>query len=268
MWADQVSANEDPAISIGGNSIKKEISGYNVEAVEPIEESQPRDTVDVPFPTDAEPPKNSDSQEDVPTTVQDASSTEISQTQQPWNSDAPVAREELADDLVPKSNFQVEALDASKPAEIPALAAVTSAPIAFPTSDDQSDIQRQDETPPAAPTPVVSPGVTFGISVNSPPSRTGTPDPDSEPKRKRISSQNFQRLARRISLTTRKGSSSSIIPGLRRDQSPRVSVDDAARPESSTAGTSNDSPAGSIKGDDKGKSKKKAKKDKNKKGTL
>ncbi|KAF8886925.1 hypothetical protein BD779DRAFT_541083 [Infundibulicybe gibba] len=76
-----------------------------------------------------------------------------------------------------------------------------------------------------------------------PSSHTVTPDPGSEPKRKRISSQNFQRLARRISLSTRR-SSSSIIPGLKRDSSPRVSTDEGA-------GTSNDSPVGSITDKDK-----------------
>jgi hypothetical protein len=106
-----------------------------------------------------------------------------------------------------------------------------------------------------------TPAVTFGLNVNSPPSRTGTPGPDDEPKRKRISSQNFQRLARRISLSTwRQSSVSSIIPGFKRSESSmqgRASTDDNdIRAEGSTS----NSPASSVKGDDKGNSKKKDKK--------
>ncbi|KAF4620663.1 hypothetical protein D9613_000572 [Agrocybe pediades] len=269
MWADQASTNEDAALSITGSSTKKEVSGYIVEATDQVEEVPQQNTAQVAFPTDAEPSTTTDAQETISANVQ-AALPSIAQSQTESDGIAK-AQDNSADErntsAEVEQTVEVEALDASKPAEIPPVAAVSSAPIAFPTSDDQSDVQPQEEQP-AAPVPIASPGVTFGI-VNSPPSRTGTPDPDSEPKRKRISSQNFQRLARRISLTTRKSSSSSIIPsipGLKRD-SPRVSTDDSARPESSAAGASNDSPAGSVK-DDKGKSKKKAKKDKNKKGTL
>ncbi|KIL68923.1 hypothetical protein M378DRAFT_184787 [Amanita muscaria Koide BX008] len=97
--------------------------------------------------------------------------------------------------------------------------------------------------------PVPTPTITFDANLSSPP-RTGTPDPDTEPKRKIMSSQNFQRLARRISITAKR-QSSSLIPSFKKDSSPRVSIDDG-RPEGS------DSPAGSIKAD---KSKKKDKKE-------
>jgi len=95
-------------------------------------------------------------------------------------------------------------------------AAVPATGFAFPTSTE--------------PISVLGPSVTFGSGVNSPPSRTGTPDPEADAKHKRISSQNFQRLARRLSLTTRRqGSTSSIIPGIpglgKRDSSPKVSID-------------------------------------------
>ncbi len=118
----------------------------------------------------------------------------------------------------------------------------------------------------AEPTVTSGPSVTFGTSAHSPPSRTGTPNPENEPKRKRISSQNFQRLARRLSLTTRRqGSTSSIIPGIpglgKRDSSPRVSADEGSKAESSTARSSTETPDDS-KGEDKPKSKKKDKKGK------
>ncbi|KAJ7072460.1 hypothetical protein C8F01DRAFT_1216110 [Mycena amicta] len=108
-------------------------------------------------------------------------------------------------------------------------------PLAFPVSDDAS---LADNAP-------ATPGVTFEPNLTSP---TTSPDPEAEPKRKRISSQNFQRLARRISIGTRRqGSTSSIasiIPGLKRDKS----GDDA----------SVDSPTTSLAGDkETGKGKKK-----------
>ena len=69
-----------------------------------------------------------------------------------------------------------------------------SAPIAFPTStSDETASQKA---------PSTTPGITFAQRVPNP-ERTGTPDPESETKRKRTSSQNFQRLARRISVTTK-----------------------------------------------------------------
>ncbi|KAK2467807.1 hypothetical protein APHAL10511_000102 [Amanita phalloides] len=118
-----------------------------------------------------------------------------------------------------------------------------ASPVEFPPSDDAPN-QR------ASLSPSPPPAVTFDANLSSPP-RTGTPDVDSEPKRKRISSQNLQNFARRLSISAKRQSSSFIpaIPGLKRDSSPRVSVDDA-RPE----GT--DSPAGSIRIEDKGKKKK------------
>ncbi|KAF7298207.1 ABC transporter protein [Mycena chlorophos] len=87
-------------------------------------------------------------------------------------------------------------------------------PVTFPVSDDASVAENVPATPAAA-------GVTFPANLTSPTS-SSTPDPESEPKRKRISSQNFQRLARKLSISTRRqGSTSSIasiIPGLKRDK--------------------------------------------------
>jgi hypothetical protein len=116
--------------------------------------------------------------------------------------------------------------------------------VSFPTSDA------------SAADPVQLPGVTFGSEVNTPP-RSGTPDPESEPKRKRISSQNFQRLARKMSLTTRRTGSTSSIPiisGLLRNNSPRGSTDGTAR---DGEGVNADSPSSSLTGEtDKVKNKK------------
>ncbi|KJA27744.1 hypothetical protein HYPSUDRAFT_130746 [Hypholoma sublateritium FD-334 SS-4] len=282
MWANQVSSSEGPAPSIAEASIKHEVSGYAVDTaeVQEIQDAQPEEIAVQPTEPVSEAIEYTPSVRAEPVDIDEEA--------------APV--EPLITEPQP---FPASADTPDVPAEAPAAQEPTieealihsptplSSPIAFPTSSDsQSEIHRV-ETPASGapaqvamplPMPAPGPAVTFGASVNSPPSRTGTPDPESEPKRKRISSQNFQRLARRISLTTRRTGSSSMIPsisglpGFKREQSPRVSSDDAAtRGEGSNAGASNDSPAGSITGagdDSKGKLKKKDKKDKNRKGTL
>jgi ATP-binding cassette subfamily B (MDR/TAP) protein 6 len=135
------------------------------------------------------------------------------------------------------------AAESTEPAQTFPTSSVVAEPVGFPSSNDD---QQANNSPPSS---VPTPAVTFDANLNSPP-RTGTPDGESEPKKKRMSTQNFQRLARRISITARR-QSSSLIPGLKKDSSPRVSVDEG-RP---------DSPAGSMKADDKSKSKKKDKKE-------
>jgi len=253
MWADQVSSTDDPALSISGNSVKKEISGYIVESEEPKQE-EPRDTAEpldpITFPVAlvAEPADVPDEEQvkvEVPSAVAANEEGSLPQSE-------------------PIDNVDVTPVIPAIP--ITLQPSVTN-PIQFPTTPEtpQPEIRRSDSPILRSDSPIrrsdspsgFAPAVTFGVNVNSPPSRTGTPDPESEPKRKRISSQNFQRLARRVSLATRRQSSvSSIlpnIPGLKRSDSPRVSSDDNARAEGSA---SNDSPASSVKGDDKGKSKK------------
>jgi len=78
--------------------------------------------------------------------------------------------------------------------------------------------------------------VTFSPESEQPTPDQGAASPD--PKRKRISSQNFQRLARRISISGRRSGSSSsnipgianLIPGLKRgDSSAKESGGESAR---------------------------------------
>ena len=260
MWADQVSSTEDPAISLSDDGTKKEISGYSIEQVEsaPIVEELQNETsaasenqkaiplqgtpptVPESLPTEGVPTAHSMDQGDMAEPSLDlAESSPI-----PFTSGVP-------------TDFAFPSIDS---ASSPAPAA--SEPLAFPASDDTVSQQHSERTPSQS----QAPAVTFRSNLNSPPSRTGTPDPDSEPKRKRISSQNFQRLARRISLTTRRqGSVSSIIPGLKRDSSPRISVDDGSTRGEGSGRNSNDSPATSIQGDTDSKNKKKDKKEKKEK---
>lgn len=89
------------------------------------------------------------------------------------------------------------------------------APVSFPTSDDANSVSSHPR--PAIPGHIHGASVTFDTTTTPP--RASTPDPTGSPKseptdgkRKRISSQNFQRIARRISLSTpRKGTG---IPGI------------------------------------------------------
>jgi len=237
MWADQVSSTDDPALSISSTGAKKEMSGYIVESEETKQE-KPQDTAEtldpVTFPV-AESADVPDEEELVRLDVPSIAAA---------NEEGPLPHSESVDNVDTSNAAPVI------PATPVSLQPSVAAPVQFPTTSEtfRPEIRRSDSP---------SPAVTFEANVKSPPSRTETPDLDAEPKRKRISSQNFQRLARRISLTTRRQNSVSSmmpsIPGFKRSDSPRVSTDDNARAEGST---SNDSPASSVKGDDKGKSKK------------
>ena len=186
-----------------------------------------------------------------------AESTDVPIEEEQVKVDVPFAVATLGEDPLaqsePVGNVDTPSTAPIIPVSVDLQPSVTT--VEFPTtSTPQPEMRRSDS-------PVnFTPAVTFGVS--SPPSRTGTPGPEDEGKRKRISSQNFQRLARRISLSTRRqGSISSIIPnipipGLKRSESPRASTDDN---DTRAEGSTTNSPASSVKGEDKGKSKSKKK---------
>ncbi|KAI9572108.1 hypothetical protein HD554DRAFT_2066976 [Boletus coccyginus] len=102
-------------------------------------------------------------------------------------------------------------------------------PIAFPKTDDSRSIDSGSQAHIRLPT-----SITFDTTATPP--RVSTPDPtvtsspEAEGKRKRISSQNFQRLARRISLSTPKKGGIPGIAGiagvLRRETSAKSSDKD------------------------------------------
>ncbi|KAJ7502784.1 hypothetical protein B0H11DRAFT_1986327 [Mycena galericulata] len=254
MWADQISTSGGLQTPVGANDPLPdgEISGYSVE------------------PDLAEQAEEVVAEVDLPAT--DGALAEG--TLEEVLIEAPEAAPAQAPDE-PEANGVDEEL--SPLAEV---ASDSAAPVAFPASEPAvlfptptsplavepltSPVSAEAATPQESGPPVQTSGVTFEPGLTSP--TTTSPDPDTEPKRKRISSQNFQRLARRISLTTRRqGSTSSmasIIPGLKRDKS--SGDDNSVRGE----GNSIDSPTASLSGDkDKGKSKKKDKKDKRKSST-
>ncbi|KAF8441427.1 hypothetical protein L210DRAFT_3630098 [Boletus edulis BED1] len=128
-------------------------------------------------------------------------------------------------------------------------------PIAFPKADDSRSFDSGSQTHVRLPT-----SITFDTTATPP--RVSTPDPtgasssppETEGKRKRISSQNFQRLARRISLSTpKKGVGIQGIPGianiagvLRRDtsvkSSDKGSGENGARESTDVTGGSSSAP--------------------------
>ncbi|KAL1735633.1 hypothetical protein EV714DRAFT_243749 [Schizophyllum commune] len=262
MWADQVAASEtDHEVTIDIKDLKsKEEPGYDVE-----QEEQPQPTT-----THEEPAVSTDATAAEPAGEPSAPShhTAPSEPQdEPAAHDQPSEGASTAAPEVPPKDAEVSApvafpsADTESVAHAPeASAGEAPAPVAFPGSDDTAS-QAQSEAAPAA-AATSTPGVTFDPTVDNTPSRTDTPDPDAEPKRKRISSQNFQRMARRISITTRRGTT-SIIPTLKRNEStnsPRGSTDEGPSVRSDT-----ESPAGSLNQKERKKIIKKEKKDKKEK---
>lgn len=300
MWADQVSSTED-----SGSSHKKEtLGGYTVDGdydggskVESPEVILPSQTiVDTPEAQLVEMPVDSDLQ--LPATVLETAASaedtsvafpsaepteEVLQTD---TASAPVAfagSEEQGPVEFPAADAPAavtfpasEAKDEQTPVAFPAGPDTSPAPVAyaFPGSETSS----QTNTPSIGGTQ--SPGVTF---QNMPgPARAGTPDIDQDGKRRRtLSTQGIQRLARRISISGRRqGSSGSIIPAaifntLKRDNS-NLSKDTTkdmqkeAREDGSVVNAEGsapvrDSPSGSVASDiNRTKTKKEKKKEKRK----
>lgn len=131
-------------------------------------------------------------------------------------------------------------------------------PVAFPTSEDSTSQKA-----------AATGSVKFG-DVATPP-RSGTPEVETESRRKRISSQNFQRLAKRVSLGIRRKSSHASGPSTsqeRREGSAAASTT-AVEGESGSVRDSED--AGTQQGQDGDSgspSGKKGKRDSKKRGSL
>ncbi len=256
MWADQISAIGEQVVD---NGPREAPNGYQIDDVIPT--SEPADIDAAPTQDTAEP---------------------LAETSEAPIQETPLAQESLSDDTrvpildgaaavagtqvddtliaFPSSNEGAVGDEVASKVNPVAFPTSDSAPIAFPvTSSDEAASQK-------APSTAQNPGITFAPEVGTP-ERTGTPDPDAEPKRKRISSQNFQRLARRISVTTRRAGSISGIPilgNLRREGSSAASGSAPAQVSTSTedggAKAVSQSPATSIHSEpDKDKSKKKEK---------
>jgi hypothetical protein len=241
MWADQITATGEQTVDEG----REVLDGYQIDDVVIAEPA----IVDI----DAAPTQ------DTPDVEETLPSQESEDTRVQVVLDVPVDETPIA---FPSTN-EAAVIDA-----VPVTFPTTDfAPITFPgtSSDNEAASQK-------APSTAQTPGITFAPEVGTP-ERTGTPDPDAEPKRKRISSQNFQRLARRISVSTRRAGSISGIPilgNLRRDTSSASAPQAQASTDGGDAGpvVASESPAASIQSEpDKDKSKKE-KKDKKRRTFL
>ncbi|TDL26049.1 hypothetical protein BD410DRAFT_764367 [Rickenella mellea] len=243
MWADQISG-EDRAPSFGERSIKKEVEGYTLEPMTETQDEAPvTQDLTSSHEREMEVPSGAESvpeAEPTPVGFPDGSTTK----QQ--------ARLPVEPPVDTDRTVSYAAMAAAPPASDAPVVPPADAPVAFPGSDETASQKTTDPS-----TSVPNPAVTFEPSVDAPPSRTGTPDPGVEPKRKRISSQNFQRLARRISFGTKRSGSGSSIPGssIKRDST----EDGSVRGEGSQQGERG-SPAGSIAEEEGKKGKKKDKK--------
>jgi hypothetical protein len=258
MWADQITAAEGLPVDGG---LREVVSGYQVDDaihltadidVAPTQDTAEPQTEAPEAPTEGTAPAQADLERTRP---QDLLS--------PDGSAAAVVAGTQVDDALttyPSSDLGGGPVSDATPSMANPVAFPTSdsAPVAFPTStSDETASQKAPSTAPA-------PGITFAQEASTP-ERTGTPDPESEPKRKRMSSQNFQRLARRISVTAKRKGSISGIPilgNLRRDT---TSGSGSAPAQESTDGdagrkASTESPAASISDSDKDKAKKEKKK--------
>lgn len=263
MWADQISA-------AGG--LNEAVSGYQIDDPIPITDQPVTEDIDAAPTQDTAEPLAEASEAPVDGTAP-AQDTVLEGTR-PL---AALSSDESAAAAV--AGTQVDAPPASGGLPTGGSAPPQTNPVAFPTSDsapvafpgstsDEAASQK-------APSVTQTPGITFAREVGTP-ERTGTPDPESETKRKRISSQNFQRLARKISVTTRRAGSVSGIPILgnfRRDATPSASSSVPPQAPASTdndaAKASSESPAPSIQSETaKDKDKDKKEKDKKKRRTF
>jgi hypothetical protein len=257
MWADQISA-------AGG--LNEAVSGYQIDDPIPINDQPVTEDIDAAPTQDTAEPLAEASEAPVDQTGP-AQDTVLEGTRPQASSDesaaAAVAGTQV--DAPPGSGGLLTSDSAPLQANPVAFPTSDSGPVAFPGTSDEAASQK-------APSVTQAPGITFAREVGTP-ERTGTPDPESETKRKRISSQNFQRLARKISVTTRRAGSVSGIPILgnfRRDATPSASssAPAQAQTDNDVAKASSESPAASIQSEtakDKEKEKDKDKKEKEKK---
>ncbi|KAF9516641.1 hypothetical protein BS47DRAFT_1483796 [Hydnum rufescens UP504] len=242
MWAEQVTADSQSQIVDFNQSTKEAASGYTVlelpasvpldfteqpvghEAIFPSSEPQ-QQSILAPGPVyppasfqDLEVDNVEESQEKV-TEVNDAAPVSDRDAE---DVTTPVGPSESGPSHAPVVTSSLPEETGAPPAPVafpssdpPIVFPSSDAPIAFP-SDDVSTREVVDAPSPefeapgdsedaGAPTSPVTPALPTGVTFSQTESpRSGTPEPGDSTKRKRISSQNFQRLARRISIGGRK----------------------------------------------------------------
>lgn len=137
-----------------------------------------------------------------------------------------------------------------EPKREPAVEREPSQPVTFPTTvafPGSGDAESHDTPSIANGSRPQSPGVTgVTFEAQSPPSRNETPDPDTDTKRKRTASQNFQRLGRRISIGTRRAGSALAIPIQNIPGFKREGTSTSNKDEPITDAPTSDSPSPSL----------------------
>ena len=260
MWADQITAAGGLSVDGGLGEV---VSGYQIDDTIPLTNEPVTADIDAAPTQDTAEPQTEAPEAPVENTAP-AQDTVLERTRPEdtlspdGSAAAAVAGTQVDDALAAYPTSGLGGDTAPSKSDPIAFPSSDSAPTAFPSgSSDETASQK-------APSTTQTPGITFAQGVSTP-ERTGTPDPDSETKRKRISSQNFQRLARRMSLTTRRPGSVSSIPilgNLRRDATSGSASAPTQESTDSDTGpkVSSESPAPSISEPDKDKAKKEKKK--------
>jgi ATP-binding cassette subfamily B (MDR/TAP) protein 6 len=278
MWSDQISGDEPNGVAYpegngSANGKKVEVSGYDtgvgdvpkadVKEVQPSVHGEQEAEVPTQPPQDAEPASIPDK---VAESDEAAAKASID-TGETRTAPAEEAAAFPAETQPQQQEGSYAAVAASTPdpednvvlaAPVPISPPSGNAPISFPTSSDEpepaSGRGSTSETPAQAASS--TPNVTFDAGVQFPPSsagsRSATPDPTAEGKRRRTTSQNLQRFARRVSLVAKRTGSSSSIP---------VPKKDGQQTGDGASGSVRDgSPASSIRGGEEGKKNVKEKK--------
>ena len=208
MWADQITAAAGLPVDGG---LREPVSGYKIDNAIPLSDKPVTTDIDAaPTQDTAEP------QTEVPKAPTEvtapAQNTVLEWTRRqdlllPEGPAAAAVAGTQVDDAINLSDLGGSPMSDAGPSKANPVAFLTSdsVPIAFPTRTSDETVSQK------APSTTQNPGITFAQGVSTP-ERVCTPDPETETKRKRISSQNFQRLARRISVTTKRADSISDIP--------------------------------------------------------
>lgn len=204
LWADHVGTGA-PVPGSSSATVSGAAEGYDISIVQPVDsqttEAPAAEALVSGSPRAVTASVRAPSVRDATTSVRAPSIKLTASTRA-----ASVAPSVPAKDILPAVSFPSpeEPEPVAFPVSSEVITAISSAPpaIAFPKTDDSRSIDSGSQTHVRLPT-----SITFETTVTPP--RVSTPDPtgassspDAEGKRKRISSQNFQRLARRISLST------------------------------------------------------------------
>ncbi|KAI0743423.1 hypothetical protein C8Q80DRAFT_1107266 [Daedaleopsis nitida] len=278
MWADQISSNDEAS----AHRKSAVVTGFDVDSTAPTVTADESTSTPQVVTDEVAPESVRDNESSAPQVAEEKPTEGVAFPGTDAAGEAAVPAERKVENAEPATESSaatpVAFPSSEEVAPVVFPSADSAAPLAFPTADSPAPIAF-----PGSPDSgsvregsvverVQSPGVTFQEAQT--PERTGTPDPEADGKRRRtLSTQGIQRLARRISITTRRQGSStsipgfagSIIPALKRENTARSSTDEGSSKDVAAAST--ESPSPSVSGEvpkSKGSKIKKEKKDKRK----